>query len=68
MRVDFVCIPLQFSQVVEGIRLTQLACVDQAHVQITDTSTVLCLEKQSVLAMKDGLLERSLGILSTTSP
>jgi hypothetical protein len=34
--MQLLCVPRQFSQVVEGVRPIQLAAVDQAHVQAVD--------------------------------
>jgi hypothetical protein len=33
--------------------------IDQAHEQVADAGTVLCLEEQCILAMQDGLLQRA---------
>ena len=49
--------PLQFSEVVEGIHIIQLARMNQAHVQITDLSTIQRLIKKRVLPVQNRFLQ-----------
>jgi hypothetical protein len=53
-------VTLKFGQVVEGIRSTQLAGVDQAHKQVPDVRATTGLVEQGVLAVQDGTLQRPL--------
>src|SRR5215472_4388159 len=50
-------VPLQFSEVVEGIHIIQLARMNQAHVQITDLSTIQRLIKKRVLPVQNRFLQ-----------
>ena len=54
---EFFCMPLQFSEVIEGIEIIQFAGVNQAHIQITDVSAIQCLIKKRVLPVQDRFLQ-----------
>jgi hypothetical protein len=60
-------VALKLDQVVEGVGVTELTGVDQAHEQIADMSAVLGFIKESVLAMKDGFLQGSLANIMPTT-
>ena len=49
----------QFGEVVERIDPVELARVDQAHVEISDASTILGPIKVAVLSMEDNLFQRT---------
>jgi hypothetical protein len=50
-------VPLQFSEVVKGIHIIQLARMNQAHVQITYLSTIQRLIKKRVLPVQNRFLQ-----------
>ena len=50
-------VPLQLGQVVERVRLVQLARVDQTHEQIANLGPIPGLVEQGVLAVQDRLLQ-----------
>src|SRR6516164_11322276 len=50
-------VQLQLRQVVERVRLVQLARVDQAHEQIANLRPITGLVEQGILAVQDGLLQ-----------
>ena len=51
---------LQGGQVIGGIRVAELARVNQAHVDIAHLGAAIGLKKQGVFAMEDRLLQRPL--------
>src|SRR3974390_321996 len=48
---------LQCGQVVEGIGITELAGVDEAHEQVPNMGTVLSFVEERVLAVENSLLQ-----------
>jgi hypothetical protein len=50
---------LQCGQVVEGIGITELARVDEAHEQVPNMGTVLSFVEERVLAVENRFLECS---------
>ena len=56
---QFRAVPLQLIQVIERVGPTKFAGVNQAHEQIADTSPILGLVEQRVLAMQDGFLQHA---------
>jgi len=50
----------QFSKIGDGIHAIQLACVDQAHVQIADLSTIQGLIKERVFPVQNCFFQRPL--------
>ena len=57
---QFAGVPLQLGEIVEWVGVTELAGMDQTHVQIAYLGAVQRLVKQRVLAMQNRFLERSL--------
>ena len=57
---DVGMVALQPNEILEGIRPIELACVNQAHVKITDSGAVRSLVKHRILAMNNRLLQHSL--------
>src|SRR5271166_1008269 len=51
--------PLQLGEVVEGVDAAQFASVNQAHEQVADTSPILGLVEQRVLAVQNRFLQGS---------
>ena len=54
---QFAGVPLQLSQVVEGIGFGEFAGVDRAHEQIADLGAVQRAIEQSIFAMQDRAFE-----------
>ena len=50
---------LQLDQIVESIDAVELACVNQAHIQIAHPRAVARLIKERVLPMKNSFLQRA---------
>jgi hypothetical protein len=49
---------LEGGEVVEGIRPTPLAGVDEAHEEVARVGATFGLEEERILPVQDGLLER----------
>jgi len=58
--LKFRSVPQQFGEIVERIGAVELARMNQAHEQITDSGAVQCLIEECVLAVQDGFLQGAL--------
>ena len=52
--------PLHLGEVVKGVGSIQVACMNEAHEQITHSGAVQGLVEERVLAMQNGFLQSTL--------